>query len=109
MDGQRASEVKITILIRKNSSKIFHYIGSVVILQYLSFSSSILSPPSLQVSPSCSVPPVGRGRSQEGAAHSGHPGSAGGLPVTVLDVPQGEKWGGVNQGSQHGDGLLSPA
>lgn len=65
-------------------------------------------PPPPQVPPASPLSPVRRGRSQEGAAHPRHPGPPGGLPVSVLDRPQGEKWGGVGQGPQHGDGLLGP-
>lgn len=53
--------------------------------------------------------PVGRRRSKESAAHFRHPSPACGLPVTVLDIPQGEKQSVPEQGSQHGDGLFSPA
>lgn len=63
----------------------------------------------LQVPPPSSVSPVSRRRSKEGAAHAGHPGPAGGLPVNVLDITQGEKQSVVDQGSQHGDGLFSSA
>lgn len=96
MDGQRAPEVK------REGVALSEGRGSSLVLFPMK------TPSSSQVSAPGSVPPVGRGRSQEGAAHARHPGPAGALPVQELDGPQGERWAGVVQGSQHGDGLLSP-
>lgn len=64
-------------------------ITTILILQSSDSTSLLYSSraPSLQVSPPSSVPPVSRGRSQEGAAHPRHPGPAGGLSVAVLDFP----------------------
>lgn len=53
--------------------------------------------------------PLSRRRSKESAADFRHPSPARGLPVPVLDVTQGEKQSVLGQGSQHGDGLFSPA
>lgn len=112
VDGQRGSEVRWQYILeginhnnKKNIDTLFHrFCSHLTVLSLL----PLHPPTSLQVSAPSSLPPVSRGRSQEGAAHPRHPSPAGGLPVAVLDFPQGEKRGGVGQRSQHGDGLLSP-
>lgn len=66
------------------------------------------APPPLQVPAARSVPPVGGGRPQEGAAQYGRPGTVGGLPDHDLDRPEGAEPDGASQRPRHGDGVLRP-
>lgn len=90
MDRQRSSEVKMT-------TDIFFFF----FFRFCSHLTVLPShpPPSLQVSPPSSVPPVSRRRSQKSPAHPGHPGPAGGLSVSVLVFSQGKKWDSIDQRS----------
>lgn len=62
-----------------------------------------------QISPPSTLPPVGRGRPEEGAALSGHSGFTGGLSHPRLEGPEDSEREDGTQRSKFGNGLLRPA